>query len=234
MINIRGINYYTTEDIVSIFKEKYANNDFRHNKNAAQQSKFIELQNISFIADKEFLLREPNQKYLKQELDWYLSQSLYVKDISENPPKQWLACADKDGKINSNYGWMIFSKENGNQYDWCLSRLLHDESTRQACMIYNRPSMQEDSIKNGMMDFCCTYAVQCFINNNELDYIVYMRSNDAVFGYNNDYAWHKYVRDKLVNDLNTLRITDNKIKPGHIFWNAGSLHVYERHFDYLK
>ena len=42
-----------------------------------------------------------------------------------------------------------------------------------------------------MHDFCCTYAVQCFLNEDEegryhLKYIVYMRSNDAVFGFDND------------------------------------------------
>ena len=30
-----------------------------------------------------------------------------------------------------------------------------------------------------------------------------MRSNDAVFGYNNDYAWQEYVRNQLIDDLET-------------------------------
>ena len=55
-----------------------------------------------------------------------------------------------------------------------------------------------------------------------------MRSNDAVFGYNNDYAWQVHVRDKLLEDLVTI------YEPGPIYWNVGSLHVYERHFDFLN
>jgi thymidylate synthase len=52
-----------------------------------------------------------------------------------------------------------------------------------------------------------------------------------VFGYNNDLAWQKYVRDKLIDDLET--DTYIRYEPGPIYWNVGSLHVYERHFDLL-
>jgi thymidylate synthase len=68
----------------------------------------------------------------------------------------------------------------------------------------------------------CTNAVQYAIRNNKLHAIVQMRSNDVVFGYRNDYAWQSYVLDLLCKDLN--------IERGDIHWNAGSLHVYERHF----
>ena len=53
-----------------------------------------------------------------------------------------------------------------------------------------------------------------------------MHSNDVVFGYNNDFAWQKYVTDKLAADL--------KVPIGPIFWNVASLHVYERHFDLIS
>ena len=59
-----------------------------------------------------------------------------------------------------------------------------------------------------------------------------MRSNDAVFGYNNDLAWQTYVRDKLIDDLEI--DTYIRYNPGPIYWNVGSLHVYERHFKFIK
>ena len=38
---------------------------------------------------------------------------------------------------------------------------------------------------------------------------------------------------KVIPDLN--KIPRHKlIKPGNIYWNAGSLHIYERHFKYLE
>jgi len=138
---------------------------------------------------------------------------------------------------------MIWSKDNGEQYKHCMEKLIEDPHTREACMIYNRPSMQEDYKKNGMHDFCCTYAVQCFLNEDEggryhLKYIVYQRSQDAVFGFDNDILWHMYVQNQLANDLfgkiiPTIGIA-TPIICDPIINNVGSLHVYERHFKYLE
>jgi thymidylate synthase len=134
---------------------------------------------------------------------------------------------------------MIWSKENGYQFDNCFMKLLNDPHTREACMIYNRPSMQEEYCKNGMHDFCCTYAVQCFLNEDKdnrthLKYIVYMRSNDAVFGFDNDALWHQNVQNMLADKLSEKTALNKQIICDNIIWNAGSLHIYERHFKYLK
>lgn len=226
------INIPTTEDIRDELKRLYKEGVFREGK----YGKTVEIQNAHFLADKDWIIREPNYDYAKREVEWYESQSLYVKDIPGDVPKIWQMCADKDGKINSNYGWCIFSNENGSQYDHCLNRLLDDHHTREACMIYTRPSMQVDCNNNGMHDFMCTYSTQVFLNpinefGYDLDYTVFMRSNDAVYGFCNDAIWAKHVRDKLVADLNKCGLT---VFPGKIIWNAGSLHVYERHFKYLE
>lgn len=219
-----------TKDILKVFKDKYRRGEFRVIGNAVQQSKTIEIQNANFIADKDWIVREPNYEYFERELQWYLSQSLNVNDIPGGAPMMWKACADKDGFVNSNYGWVIFSEDNGFQYESCKRKLMSDPHTREAIMIYNRPSMQTEYCANGMHDFMCTQNVQYFINEREsktyLDCIVNIRSNDAVFGYDNDYLWFKYVLEKLATDLG--------ITPGIIYWNAGSLHVYERHFKFLE
>lgn len=226
------ISIPTTEDIRDELKRLYKEGVFREGK----YGKTVEIQNAHFLADKDWIIRKPNYDYAKREIEWYESQSLYVKDIPGDVPKIWQMCADKDGKINSNYGWCIFSYENGSQYEHCLNRLLDDHHTREACMIYTRPSMQTDCNKNGMHDFMCTYSTQVFLNpinefGYDLDYTVFMRSNDAVYGFCNDAIWAKRVRDKLVTDLNNRGLT---VFPGKIIWNAGSLHVYERHFKFLK
>ena len=225
------ISIPTTEDIRDELKRLYKEGIFREGK----YGKTVEIQNAHFLADKDWIIREPNYDYAKREIEWYESQSLYVKDIPGDVPKIWQSCADKDGKINSNYGWCIFSNENGSQYDHCLNRLLDDHHTREACMIYTRPSMQVDCNSNGMHDFMCTYSTQVFLNpinefGYDLDYTVFMRSNDSVYGFCNDVIWAKHVRDKLVDDLNNHGLT---VFPGKIIWNAGSLHVYERHFKLL-
>ena len=228
-------NTYNTEDILKMFKNKYKNDEFRGNT--------VELQNIHFICDKDYIVREPNYDYAKREIEWYESQSLNVNDIPGGAPTIWKQVATSLGYINSNYGWCIFGEDNGKQYEHCLKSLLKDHMTRQAVMIYTRPQMQTDWNKNGMHDFMCTHYVQCFLNevqhpeNNvevyELKYIVYQRSCDAVFGFNNDFQWHKYVYDKLYNDLIEAGIPMSENKP-FIEYNCGSLHVYDRHFKHLE
>jgi thymidylate synthase len=185
-------------------------------------SKMIELVGDSFLANEPAIFGTVNQEYVQHELDWYLSTSLNVNDIPGGPPKIWQQVSDKDGFINSNYGWCIFHPDNGFQYDRTKEELIKNPWSRRAIMIYNRPTMHMDYNSNGMSDFMCTNAVQYMIRDNKLNAVVQMRSNDVVFGYKNDYAWQKFVLDKLAADL--------EVTPGKIIWNAGSLHVYERHF----
>ena len=222
----------TTEDIRNEFIEKYARGEFRVGK----YGKTVEIQNAHFLADRDWIVREPNYEYAAREIEWYESMSLNVNDIPGGPPKIWKQCADRNGNILSNYGWCIFSDENGNQFDHCVKRLLDDHYTREACMIYTRPSMQIDCNANGMHDFMCTYSTQVFLNEinynkYKLDYTVFMRSNDAVFGYNSDIIWHRHVQSKMVDELKRY---DRDVIAGDIIWNAASLHIYERHFKYLE
>ena len=149
-----------TTDILNIFKEKHQNCEYRKIGNDTQQSMTVEIQNAHFEVDKPWIVREPNYDYFNKELEWYLSQSLNVYDIEGIPPLQWRNCASKDGFINSNYGWCIFSKENGSQYRNCKKKLIEDPHTREAIMIYNRPSMQQEYNKDGMHDFMCCQNVQ--------------------------------------------------------------------------
>lgn len=233
---MKEIQNLYTKDIKDIFIDKYHRGEFRTIGNTVQQSKTIEIQNAHFIVDKPWIIREPNYDYVKRELEWYMTQSLNVHDIPGDTPKMWLACADKDGFINSNYGWCIFSEENGYQYESCKKKLIDDNHTREAIMIYNRPSMQTDYNKNGMHDFMCTQNVQYFINEYDnatlLDCIVNIRSNDAVFGFDNDALWFKWVQERLAEDL-TVEL-GKYVGVGEMYWNAGSLHVYERHFKFLE
>ena len=214
----------TLKDIKIQFQQLLKDKQFVINKTNV---KTIEIMNASFIADDSIIFGSVNEDYIKRELDWYKSQSLNVNDIPGGTPEIWKQVSSKDGFINSNYGWCIYSKENGNQYNHVKSELSHNICSRRATMIYNRPSMHIDYNANGMSDFMCTNAVQYLIRDGKLHALVYMRSNDAVFGYKNDYAWQKYVLQQLVNDLNNNWMN---IKEGNIYWNVASMHVYERHF----
>jgi thymidylate synthase len=189
--------------------------------------KTIEMIGATFEADEPTIFGELNEDYIDRELEWYKSMSLYVEDIPGKTPAIWQQVADRGGKINSNYGWAIWHKDNHLQYAHVLNELTFSPNSRRAVMIYTRPTMWQDYNRDGMSDFMCTNAVQYMIRDGQLVAIVQMRSNDVVFGYRNDYAWQKYVADRLSEDL---KLT----KEPKIIWHVGNLHVYERHFDKVK
>lgn len=215
-------NTLRVQDIRNAFLDAYDNQEFTIDRTGA---KTIEIIGATFLADEPFIIREPSQEYIERELRWYKSMSLFVEDIPGTTPAIWKQIASEDGKINSNYGWCIYSTDNGDQYENVLFELKQNPDSRRATMIYNRPSMHTDFERNGMNDFMCTFANSFFIRNGKLHSHYIMRSNDSVFGYNNDYAWARYVQQELADDLG--------IEVGDLIWTASNLHVYERHFDQL-
>jgi len=215
-------------DIREMFKEAYKNKEFTTDRTGA---KTIEIIGGTFIADEDYIIRKPAYEYIKREIEWYKSMSLFVEDIPGKTPEIWESVSSEDGKINSNYGWCIWSSDNGEQYDNVLFELKQNPDSRRATMIYNRPSMHTDFEKNGMNDFMCTYANTFYIRDNKLVSHYVMRSNDSVFGYCNDYAWAKYVQETLLNDLKNKY---PKLQMGDLIWTASNIHVYERHFKFIE
>ena len=203
--------------------DKYLDEDFVIDRTGA---KTIEIIGATFVADEDYIIRKPSLEYIMRELQWYKSQSLYVDDIPGETPQIWKSISSNEGKINSNYGWCIYSEENGNQYSHVLRELRNNPNSRRATMIYNRPSMHVDFTRDGMNDFMCTYANTFYIRDGKLESHYLMRSNDAVFGYNNDVAWARSVLNKLAADLG--------VRPGNIIWTASNFHVYERHFKFVE
>ena len=213
----------TANDIRADLIDKYLSEDYVIDKSGA---KTIEVLGESFVADENWLIRTPAYKYIERELEWYMSESLYVDDIPGETPQIWKDISSNEGKINSNYGWCIYSEENGNQYKHVLRELRNNPNSRRAAMIYNRPSMHLDYNRDGMSDFMCTFANTFMIRDGKLISHYVMRSNDAVFGYNNDVAWAKFVQGQLAYNL--------EVEVGDLIWTATNLHVYERHFEFIE
>lgn len=221
----------TIESIRQYFADQYANKKFVVDKSGVTT---LELVGASFRADEPSIFGEINDDYIQRELEWYLSMSLYVDDIPGAVPKIWKDVSSRDGKINSNYGYLMFSSENFCQYENVLMELTRSPNSRRAVAIYTRPTMHSNWCVDGMSDFICTNAVQYLIRDGALEVVVQMRSNDVVYGYRNDYAWQRYVQDKLVYDYNCGTKKADKIVPGNITWQVGSLHVYERHYSLVE
>jgi thymidylate synthase len=181
-------------------------------------------------------LSRAKQGYVDAELHWYKSMERNIKNypkIGDNPI--WQRCATEDGNVNSNYGWCVFSPENGNQYNKAVQALLKDSWSRQSTCIYIRPEMH-DICQDGIharYDFICTFCTHHFIRDNKLEYIVYMRSNDIEFGLPYDLAWHQYLYKNMLNDIIVAGdYSDNSVFKnlgvGKIHWHASTLHKYEK------
>jgi thymidylate synthase len=212
------------QSIRKIFLEKLAEKDFEEDGN-------IEIINASFMADEPLIFGEINHKWNSEELRWYMSQSLNVNDIAPPVPAIWKEVASSKGMINSNYGWCIFNHKNGYQFHKAVDALLKNKNSRQAVMIYIRPSMHEDAVIDGMRDFMCTYSTQLLIRNGKLHHIVNMRSNDVIYGFKGDRFWQNTVLDLALYRLND---TYPDLVKGNLYWNTGSLHVYPKHFHLIQ
>lgn len=213
----------TIAEIRQQFAEKLEKGEFFKNT--------IEIIGASFIADEDFIFGTISEEYLKKELAWYLSNSLKVSDLGQPVPQIWQNIASEKGEINSNYGHLLFG---AGQYIEVIKTLGLDKDSRRAVAIYTKPSMHQKWSKDGMQDFVCTNAVHYEIRDNKLNLVVQMRSNDAIFGYKNDYTWQRYTQMLMVTDL--MRIYP-LLKPGTITWQVASFHIYDRHFylvDHFK
>ena len=210
-------------DIRQHFISELENKNFTTDRS---DQKTIELIGASFIADEPAIFGTPSEDYIQKELDWYLSGSTNVNDIGENVPAAWKATANEHGEINSNYGRLIFDDKYYRQFDNVINELSNNPDTRRASMIYTRPSIWVEFDENGKNDFICTNSVTYYIRDGKLNCVVQMRSNDVIFGYKNDYAWQKYVLEKVAQATDSIE--------GDIVWQVQNLHVYERHFNLVK
>lgn len=226
MIEFYGCNYEDVEDIRKYFVSKYLNGDIAPNGT-------IQLLGRTFIANEQYIFHKPSQRYLEAEKEWYLNMSLCVDDIPMDPiPKIWdQICSDSSRTINSNYGWMVFSKENGvngkSQFENVIDNLKQDINSRQGVIIYMRPSMHNDWNEDGRRDFTCTYNMNIKFIENKLIGIVNMRSNDIWGGFPYDLAWAQYVLEKAAKELGV------EFEP-NIIWSVDDIHCYERNFKDIK
>jgi thymidylate synthase len=200
--------------------------------------RMLEVVGATFLADEESIFGTVNRTYVDREIEWYRSMSCNVNDIPGGPPKEWLRCADSRGFINSNYGYLVWSHENGfvdvhnalctstsgasSQYEAVVAELRQNPESRRAVIVYTRPEIWRDYDAGGMSDFVCTNTVQYFIRDGALVSLVQMRSNDVWAGYRNDRAWQKHVHEALACTLG--------LRVGSLIWHVGSLHIYERNF----
>lgn len=177
----------------------------------------------------DFDCKKSPRSYVDKELNWYKSAELNVAKVSD--VAIWNDVADSNYEINSNYGNLAFSRNNFSQYSNCLNTLKRQASSRQAIVIYTRPSIHYEWNSLGASDFICTNFQQFLIRNNELHCITSMRSNDLIYGTFNDVPWFHHVIQKMHSDLQD---TYPGLMLGDHIFIPTSAHIYERHFSLLE
>ena len=167
-------------------------------------------------------------QYLEKEYDWYMSKDLNIDKVKD--VEIWRNVADVNGEVNSNYGNLVFSRNNFSQFEHAKRSLINNSNSRQAIVIYNRPSIHLEYNSVGASDFICTMYQHFLIRDDELVTITTMRSNDARFGTMNDIPWFHGVIKKMHVEL---KKTYPELMIGQHIFIPDSFHLYERHFPWL-
>ena len=175
---------------------------------------------ITDSQDNKIINRERNWKedYAEAEWQWYLSGDRNIAklgDLYGKVPEIWKRMADRQGNVNSNYGYQWQRGYNHtSQLDYIVNLLKENPETRQACIsIYD--GKEHPDYKN---DTPCTYAIQFTILHGRLDMCVTMRSNDLWYGFCNDQYCFSKLQKMVSNRLN--------IEPGVYYHFAHNMHLY--------
>ena len=189
-----------------------------------------------------FKERNVNTKYLLGEFIWYLTGSndpdgiLPYSKFWDNIRNTERRRGYPEGEVNSNYGNRLFGlsdvpafwnhgnmDQKINQWKETIELLKRDKDTRQAILNIHVPTDRHPSNK----DVACTLTLQFFIRDDALHMICNMRSNDIILGFTND-----VFQFTMLQECMQLLLKEHypDLQLGHYFHNAGSMHVYDRHF----
>jgi len=222
IINIKKMenNFKNANEAFKYYKKYIINNGVQFDDTSALFNVGFYIQNPmdNLIDDKD---RNWKWDYAEAEWKWYLSGNNNISKLGElygKIPEIWRRMADREGFVNSNYGWQW---RRGNQLDDVIDMLRIHPKTRQAAIsIYDR--------KEGYMydnDTPCTYAVQFTIVEKKLNMCVTMRSNDLWYGFCNDQYCFSKLQELVATELGLLI--------GSYYHFAHNLHLYDNIIEKL-
>lgn len=192
----------------------------------------------SWVADRDSMIGQRNEDWVRRELDWFRSGSDKLSDMEGPVPKLFQACAGIDGKVNSAYGYILFGKGDKLPSEQTLfervvlSFINEGPATRHAVAIITDRDIHTLAKYNGRNDFICTNALNFMIDaENRLHIVAQMRSMDAVFGYRADYSMWDYLMEYLLGNLEMIY---PELTRGDITFQVANLHVYPRHLELLQ
>jgi len=185
--------------------------DFANTKALFNIGFTIENPTNKVITNKE---RNWNEEYAAAEWAWYLSGDPRVTTLGKlygKIPAIWKNMADKNGEVNSNYGYQW---KRNDQLENVINILKQGFDTRQAAIsIYDGKEINKYEF-----DTPCTYAIQFTVVQNKLYMSVYMRSNDLWYGFCNDQYQFASLQEMVAERLN--------LPVGTYYHHAHNLHLY--------
>lgn len=163
--------------------------------------------------------RKVNLPFMLGEAYWILSGSNRVSDIT-NYMKTYKNFSDDGVFLRGAYGPKVVD-----QLGYVVDTLELDYDSRQAVINIwrERPGKSKD--------IPCTLSMQFLIRNGKLHSVTTMRSQDIVLGFTYDVFTFSMVAMSVKLLLKERGI---HVELGDLIVNAGSLHVYEKHYEEAK
>lgn len=174
-----------------------------------------------------FADRKLNARYAVEEFLWYIRGDKYDTSIEQHAT-MWKKLRQPDESFFSNYGHYIFKKmtpDGVSAFKFAFEQLQRNTGSRRAAI----PLLETKHCFHDNTDMVCTYAIQFFIRNGYLNMIVFMRSNDAIYGLTNDAFCFAMLHRLMYIALKRVCYPDLRL--GAYTHIAGTLHVYERHYE---
>ena len=213
------------ENLHDCFQSKLQDITYDGNSVMSNNSSQTELlfQSMEISDPTKLSINHPSRKfspiYSVLEFLWYLSGHRKTNNIGKCA-NIWLKIQDEQKEVESNYGTYIL----GEQWDWILRELENDKDSRRCTIVIHQPHHKTKNSK----DLPCTQYLQFFIRDNKLHLGVNMRSNDIIFGFCNDIFNFALFQQLMLNELRTIY---PDLKLGSYHHHAGSLHLYEQHYN---
>ena len=170
--------------------------------------------------------RKLNYQFMAAEAEFIANGDNRVSSLARYNKN--IAQFSDDGRIfNGNYGDPFNS-----QLEYVVRTLIDHEESRQAVLTIFQPNPVKSK------DIRCTLSMQFLIRDGFINTVVNMRSSDIVWGIGYDVfnftimtlrvltRYHEELKKKV-----GIIIPDNIVRLGTMYINAGSSHLYERHYE---
>lgn len=160
--------------------------------------------------------RNVNYDFMFAEAAWICSGSNHLRDLTDTM-KSYANYSDDGIFLSGAYGVKVVD-----QMRYVVDTLEKDSDSRQAFINIWRENPRDSK------DIPCTTSMQFLIRDNELNMISNMRSHDIVLGSTYDVFSFSAVANSIRLLLQERGIN---VGLGDLTVNAGSLHLYERHYE---